>query len=306
MESKVLNAKLPNFTHMVLGGGGMLGTVYIGAFRYLYENPELIVNIKTVIGTSIGAFFAIAFVLNISISDIEIFWNDFLNENTKKFDINIIQLFDIFSTLGLDDSSRAFEIIIKNLNNITFLDLAKKTGKDLIICATNAHTMKGIYFSVNNTPNVMVSDALHASCSLPLIKKPVKIGDTYYIDGGVTENIPISCIPDNIDSNNILIFSLDGSDIDPLDKLNLPLLLINILQIIIKNKPLITIYKKKYKYFIEFLNIPIKAVEYIVKDDKIYICTSSEKLDKCFEIGYETMYSKIKELTVLNSNEQII
>ena len=29
---------------------------------------------------------------------------------------------------------------------------------------------------------------------------------------------------------------------------------------------------------------------------KIYICTSSEKLDKCFEIGYETMYSKIKEL----------
>jgi len=300
MESKVVNAKNPNFTHMVLAGGGMLGTVYIGAFRYLYENPELIANIKTVIGTSIGAFFAIAFVLNISISEIERFWNDFLNENNKKFDINIIQLFEIFNTLGLDDSSRRLDIIIKNLHNITFLDLAKKTGKDLIICATNAHTMKVVYFSVDNTPNVLVSDALHASCSLPLINKPVKIGDTYYIDGGITENIPLSCIKENIDFNNILILNLLSPDIDPLNELNLPILLLNILQTILKNESLLLMYKKKYKYYVEFVNIPIKAVEYIVKDDKIYICTSSEKLDKCFEIGYQTMYSKIKEWKVIN------
>lgn len=295
MEQPIINAKHPNFTHMVLGGGGMLGIVYIGAFRYLYENPELIVNIKTVIGTSIGAFFAIAFVLNISISDIENFWNDFLNENTKKFDIDIIQIFNLFNTLGLDDSTRPLEIIIKNLNNLTFLDLAKKTGKDLIICATNAHTMKAVYFSVDNTPNVMVSDALFASASLPIINKPVKIGETFYIDGGVTENVPISCIPENIDSNNILILNLDSPDIEPLKELNLPLLLINILQTLLKNKAVTIMYNKKYKYYVEFNNIPVKAVEYIVKDDKIYICTCIEKLEKCFEIGYETMYLKIKE-----------
>ena len=132
-------------------------------------------------------------------------------------------------------------------------------------------------------------------------KKPVKIGDTYYVDGGITENIPLSCIPENIDFNNILILNLVSPDVVPLKELNLPILLLNIMQTILKNQTLSFIYKKKYKYYVEFVNIPIKAVEYIVKDDKIYICTSIEKLEKCFEIGYETMYSKIKEWKVMNN-----
>ena len=49
-----------------------------------YGAKQLIKNIKTVIGTSVGAVFAIIFVLNIPIFEIELFWKTFLNEKNKQ------------------------------------------------------------------------------------------------------------------------------------------------------------------------------------------------------------------------------
>ncbi len=34
-------------------------------------------------------------------------------------------------------------------------------------------------------------DALKASCSLPFVSKPVRIGDTLYLDGGIADSIPV-------------------------------------------------------------------------------------------------------------------
>ena len=285
----------PIFTHLVLGGGGMMGAVYIGVFRYLYERPELIKNIKTVIGTSVGAVFAIIFVLNIPIFEIELFWKTFLNEKNKHYDIDLINVFNIFYTNGLDSNERPLQIILKYIKDITFLDLAKKTGKELVICATNAYTMKPIYFSVDTTPNVLVSDAIYASCAVPLLLKPIKIGDIHYIDGGVSDNVPVSYISKNILYDNILILSLESNSPEKIQEINLPILLLNTILTLIQNSTLQNIYNKRYKYFVAFKNIPVKAVDFKVLEEKLYICTSLEKLDKCFEIGYETMYLKVQD-----------
>jgi predicted patatin/cPLA2 family phospholipase len=172
-----------------------------------------------------------------------------------------------------------------------------KTGKDLIICATNALNMKATYFSVNTTPNVLVIDAVRASCAIPLIIKPVKIGDTYYIDGCITDDLPIKIIPKNIPKDNILIMSLRSCDLPETKELSLPLLITNILSTIISNPALINIYEKNYKYYIPIKDIPINSVNYIIENDNMYLCEDIESMNKCFELGYKTMYLKIKEWT---------
>ena len=281
------------FTHLVLGGGGMMGAVYIGAFKLLYSKPELIKSIKTVIGTSVGAIFGAAFILQIDIDEIELFWKNILDKDTCVYDINIMDFFNIFETLGLDDNKRSMEILYKYIKHLTFRDLAKKTGKELIICATNAYTMEPVYFSVNTTPNVLVYDAIQASCALPLLYKPINIGNMYYVDGGISDNIPIYCIPKNVNYDSILILSLKNKGVAKTDKLELPTLLLNTLMTLLINKTLFILYEKRYTYFVAFENIPIRGVEFITKDDKLFICTSLENLDACIQIGYNTMSEKL-------------
>ncbi len=46
-------------------------------------------------------------------------------------------------------------------------------------------------FSTDTTPEVSLKDAIVASISIPGVFPPKKIGDYYYIDGGVIENLPI-------------------------------------------------------------------------------------------------------------------
>lgn len=286
----------PIFTHLVLGGGGMMGAVYIGAFRYLYERPELLIHIKTVIGTSVGAVFACAFALNMSIHEIELFWKHMLDAKNKRYDIDIVNLLNILDTNGLDTNTRPLEMILKYIKDLTFRDFVKKTGKDLIFCATNALNMKPVYFSVNTTPNVLVSDALYASCALPLLFTPVVIGDSYYIDGGITDNIPVSYISKKVPCDTILVLALESNNPDVIRRYSLPIIVLNSMLTLVQNSALYNIYGKRYKYFVSFKDIPIKPVEFTVNDDKIYICTTIEKLDKCFEIGYKTMYTRMNNL----------
>lgn len=53
---------------------------------------------------------------------------------------------------------------------------------------TNIHTGKVEYLEVPR--NREMKDTLVASCSLPVLFQPVKIGYHYYLDGGITDSVP--------------------------------------------------------------------------------------------------------------------
>ena len=55
-------------------------------------------------------------------------------------------------------------------------------------CVTNIHTGKAEYLKVPKS--IDMKDTLVASCSLPLLFQPVKIGRHYYLDGGIADSIP--------------------------------------------------------------------------------------------------------------------
>lgn len=94
------------------------------------------------------------------------------------------------------------------IDNLTFGELAQlhvrypKKYKLLYLFGTNLTTGKAIKFSHKDTPNVIISDAVRISASLPFIFKPHQVwkkidgkrqlaSTDLYVDGGIMHNYPI-------------------------------------------------------------------------------------------------------------------
>lgn len=65
----------------------------------------------------------------------------------------------------------------------------EKAGATLCVVATNAQTGKAEYFYPKGFRESCPE--LQASCSMPLVTKGVKIGETTYFDGGIVDSIPV-------------------------------------------------------------------------------------------------------------------
>lgn len=80
---------------------------------------------------------------------------------------------------------------------------AEYPGK-VVAGVTNIHTGKAEYLEVPRTEEHR--DVLVASCALPILFQPVKIGKHYYLDGGISDSIPYQqCIKEGCDKNIIIL-----------------------------------------------------------------------------------------------------
>ena len=194
--------------NLVLSGGGAKGYVYIGVIKALEEH-NIISKLKKIIGSSIGSFFSLIIVLGYSSSElISIFSKANLSfNNLIKFSFDNNDIDNILITLlynyGLDDGEKFHNIIkifIKNKvgnSEITFKELHDNKNIELTIVITNLTTNSTEYCNYINTPNMKVHLAIRASISIPFILSPVIINDNYYIDGGITNNLPINYLSES-------------------------------------------------------------------------------------------------------------
>lgn len=68
-------------------------------------------------------------------------------------------------------------------------DEYESSNTKFCVVATNAKTGKAEYFYPKDFRKNC--DIIHASCALPLVSKPVKIGKDMYYDGGLADSIPL-------------------------------------------------------------------------------------------------------------------
>ena len=283
-------------SHLVLSGGGGSGFIYLGALRYLQQENYL-EHIKHISGTSIGSLFGAIFALNISMGDFEIFLKEKL-KTLKKNNINFIELIDNFGLIDKENNF-LFKIIKEffekyNYNTYTFLDLAKNKGINILIQTLHFSTLKEFVFNIDTTPNVLLLDAIYASMSLPFIFKPYKIGNELYIDGGVTNNIPIKSFY-NINNENILIIQCHRDHSNNLyENNNIINYLLNIMNLVNTEVGLKNLLKLKYKYYITFKDIPIAVIPYKIDENFILSTTITEELlEQSVIQGYEQIYNYI-------------
>jgi len=84
------------------------------------------------------------------------------------------------------------------VENAKFVDLQAKIEKNeaseykyLFLTGSNLTTRKCQIFSHLHTPNMIISDAVRISMSIPFIFYPIRHLDSLYVDGGLFQNYPI-------------------------------------------------------------------------------------------------------------------
>lgn len=215
---------MKTITHLVFGGNALRTLCLCGILRYLYcYNLDKI--IRDVAGTSMGAFFSLAFALKIPIEKLESMIVEAVkDESITKFKpstfINIINNYGLTSSNEYLKMYRNYLKEIYDQDDITFLELSKKTGVNLYISTTRVDTGTNVIFNVNDTPNVSVLMAIAASMCIPMVSQPIIIDGYYYVDGYLTNNFPCEMFS-HINKDNILAVGanlVESYEMKPIEK----------------------------------------------------------------------------------------
>lgn len=177
---------------LVLSGGSSGGIITLGGLQYAFDN-YLLVNVKTYIGTSVGAI--ISYLLSIGFTPIEIIVYICTNRLLEKLN-------QTFNVMGMVNGTGAasFLPIVEQLEKMTiskigYLPTMKHIqstfGKTLVVATHNYTTGETVYIDPNSHPDMPCLTALRMSASLPLIFEKFRYGPHVYVDGGVSDNFPI-------------------------------------------------------------------------------------------------------------------
>lgn len=161
-----------------LSGGGARGIYHIGALQFIKEAG---IELDIISGCSAGALVGVLFSGGVSpetLLDLSI--------KTKWFNF----LRPALPNKGLMDLNYLEQILTQNLNKNTFESLKIPVK----VIATNLIAGKLKIFEEGS-----VIKPVLASCSVPLLFKPVEIENELYLDGGILMNFPASIIRDQCD-----------------------------------------------------------------------------------------------------------
>ncbi len=158
---------------LALSGGGARAIVHAGILSVLDEaglKPEIIS------GASMGAIIGALYADGVNPADM-------LNEMIKP------ELSKLPSWIGHRGGIGSLVVLREHLHKILKAVSFENLNIPLIISVTN----------LNKGTNELISkgkliDWIVASASIPIVFQPVTINDNYYVDGGLTNNLPIKCL----------------------------------------------------------------------------------------------------------------
>lgn len=202
-----------SFKKLVFSGGGVKGIAFIGALKYL-EEKNIVKNVHTIVGTSVGALFGLLVTLGYKSEQI---FKIIIKIDLKKLqNINTDSVLNFFDVYGIDD----FDNILNLLNilidnkmgnkNITFEELYLKTKIKLIIPVTCLNYKKLIYFDYINYPNVQINLVIKMAMCIPILFTPVLYENLYYIDAGIINNFSIDLF--DINDKEVIGFVFKNND----------------------------------------------------------------------------------------------
>lgn len=168
---------------LVLSGGSTKAPLHVG---FLQAVEEYDYTIDSIFCNSAGSIIGAAIACGYNY--------DKLYKLILKTDFSKLldhSFFDFMKKAYLSTGDKA-ELFYKSIfGDIKFSDLSI----DLNIMGHSLKSKTNKIFNKINTPDVYLYDAVRASTSVPLLFKPKKINNEFYIDGGVTKDFPIDLVP---------------------------------------------------------------------------------------------------------------
>lgn len=156
-----------------LSGGGARGIVHAGVLKAFNEAGLVPLEVA---GASMGSIVGALYCAGVSPDDM----------------LKAIKLPDFFSFpqwLGLKGGIGSLKVLEEQLHKFIPHNSFEKLLIPLIVSVTNLNTGQNELIRKGN-----LARAVMASSSIPIIFEPVRIGKYQYVDGGLTLNLPISCL----------------------------------------------------------------------------------------------------------------
>lgn len=206
---------------LALSGGGAKGLSYCGVCRFLEElqvSGDIIVDIKEIVGVSVGSFFGLLYLLGYKYIELR---NEILKKKFREFKDTKVSNF--LKDFGLDTGNHlvswAESFLQKkgHQGNITFRELYSLYPIHYKVITTNLSTHKAHVFDYINTPDAIVLDAIRLSISIPFIFTMKKYKGDVHVDGALTVNYPIEFVT-NIDTALGFYFDTKRVICNPSDK----------------------------------------------------------------------------------------
>ena len=182
-------------TGLVLEGGGMRGLFTAGILDVLMENN---VTFDGVVGVSAGATFGCNFkshqigrVLRYNMSQ---------RKNPKYMGIR-----SLIKTGDYVGGEYSYHILPTQLDIFDF-EAFEKNPTEFHIVATNVKTGEPVYRRLDKIDYTGM-EWIRASASMPIISKPVVIGDLALLDGGISDSIPLKYFENEGFTKNVVILT---------------------------------------------------------------------------------------------------
>jgi NTE family protein len=170
-------------TVLVLGGGGVKGLTHVGAWRALQDAG---VTVSEIVGVSIGALVGACIAggqgwPELSAAALALRKPDIVLLNRWTLLFNGIRQSSVFQ-------SDALRLYVDSVLPVkSFADLALPLSMN----AVDLESGDMIWFGAGGRVDIPLADAVYASCALPLFYPPAQLGDSYYVDGGIVDPLPI-------------------------------------------------------------------------------------------------------------------
>jgi len=177
---------------LVLSAGGTYGAAYVGAIKAL-EARGVMRRVRRVHGTSAGAIVATMAAAGIDGSRMEAIMADFCAAPRPKPDFRRLR-----RDFGCADAGAFLDAALDAFlpPDATFATLARHSGVNLSVHAYSVSERKVVDFGLDATPDQAVREAVAASCCVPFVFAPVRIGGARYVDGAVAQRTPMHMIVD--------------------------------------------------------------------------------------------------------------
>ena len=181
---------------LVVEGGGMRGVYTAGVLDYFMEKN---LYFDDCYGVSAGACHISSYVSKQIGRSIKVTL-DYIN-NKRYFSVNnLIKTGDMFGVEMLYD-------LIPNKLELYDYDTFNKFKGNFYSVVTNCKTGKAEYIKIKDMKKDII--AVRASSSLPLLSRIVEINGKEYLDGGITDSIPIKKSIKDGHKKNVVILTRD-------------------------------------------------------------------------------------------------
>lgn len=212
---------------ILLSGGAIKGIAYCGVFKRLEEleqDDDYTVDIKRICCVSVGCLYGLAYILGYKYNELseEVLEKNFMN-------LKDIKITNFFTKYGLDSGNNITSwmetLMMKRgiRRNTTFDELYKQTCIKFQVVTTNLNKYKSNIFDVENSPTMLVIDAIRMSMSIPFVFTANTYQGDIHVDGCLIDNFPvyfveedapnllgIRLVSDSHENKDVIISDLEG------------------------------------------------------------------------------------------------